>query len=125
MTSSNKISIDKKSKGGRQRQFSNEQRKDRNRQAQAAFRERRSKHTKALEDTITDLRTMVQILQQNVMQTKERAEKAEKRCEFLENDCQHLKTTLACLMPQFSPPASCKPTRLLTQEIALTLLFLV
>ncbi|KAI8344404.1 hypothetical protein BC941DRAFT_408561 [Chlamydoabsidia padenii] len=98
------LSTDSRPKGGRRRQYSNEQRKDRNRQAQAAFRERRSKHTKALEDTITDLRTLVHILQQNATQAMERAKKAEKRSQQLELECHHVKSILGCLLPGQSPP---------------------
>ncbi|KAI9284090.1 hypothetical protein BC943DRAFT_326316 [Umbelopsis sp. AD052] len=53
----------KRKQGGRHRLFSNEQRKDRNRLAQAAFRERRSQYTKTLECTIENLETIICELQ--------------------------------------------------------------
>lgn len=72
----------KRKQGGRHRMFSNEQRKDRNRLAQAAFRERRSQYTKTLEATIDDLETIIRELQdsnraasQQLDDTKEESDK--------------------------------------------------
>ncbi|CAO3679253.1 unnamed protein product [Umbelopsis ramanniana] len=72
----------KRKQGGRHRMFSNEQRKDRNRLAQAAFRERRSQYTKTLESTIDDLETIIRELQdsnraasQQLDDTKEESDK--------------------------------------------------
>jgi hypothetical protein len=55
----------KRKQGGRHRIFSNEQRKDRNRLAQAAFRERRSQYTKELESAIEDLEKIITELQES------------------------------------------------------------
>lgn len=55
----------KRKQGGRHRIFTNEQRKDRNRLAQAAFRERRSQYTKTLESTIANLETIICELQES------------------------------------------------------------
>lgn len=68
------------SKPGRHRLYSNEQRKDRNRQAQAAFRDRRSKYTRDLETTIIKFEEKIKILEETNSKTVERAELSEKRC---------------------------------------------
>ncbi|ORZ03084.1 hypothetical protein BCR43DRAFT_482716 [Syncephalastrum racemosum] len=53
----------KQSQGGRHRIFTAEQRKDRNRLAQAAFRERRNQYTSTLEKTVIELETIIRELQ--------------------------------------------------------------
>lgn len=53
----------KRSRGGRHRIFTVEQRKDRNRRAQAAFRERRSRYTHTLEQTVVELESIIRELQ--------------------------------------------------------------
>ncbi|KAG2174371.1 hypothetical protein INT43_004394 [Umbelopsis isabellina] len=58
-------SISKRKQVGRHRIFTNEQRKDRNRLAQAAFRERRSQYTKELESVVEDLETIIKELQES------------------------------------------------------------
>lgn len=55
--------IKKKSHGGRHRIFTAEQRKDRNRLAQAAFRERRNQYTRTLENTVVELEAIIRELQ--------------------------------------------------------------
>lgn len=55
----------KRSQGGRHRIFTAEQRKDRNRLAQAAFRERRSQYTSTLENTVVELEAIIRELQVN------------------------------------------------------------
>ncbi|KAI8077274.1 uncharacterized protein B0P05DRAFT_544314 [Gilbertella persicaria] len=77
-------------KAGRHRIYTNEQRKARNREAQAAFRDRRNKHTKTLEDSIVHFETMIKDLKESNIQTTERAEQAEERC-------RHLESELSCL----------------------------
>ena len=49
--------------GGRHRIFTEEQRKVRNRQAQAAFRERRSQYTQTLQETVLGLEKIITELQ--------------------------------------------------------------
>lgn len=58
-------SISKRKQVGRHRMFTNEQRRDRNRMAQAAFRERRSQYTKELESVVEDLETIIKELQES------------------------------------------------------------
>ncbi|KAI9271530.1 hypothetical protein BDA99DRAFT_556762 [Phascolomyces articulosus] len=74
----------KKSHGGRHRIFTEEQRKVRNRLAQAAFRERRSQYTQTLQQTVLDLEKIIQELQESNRNTSVRAEIAEQRCVDLE-----------------------------------------
>jgi predicted nuclease with TOPRIM domain len=68
------------SKAGRHRLYSNEQRKDRNRQAQAAFRDRRSKYTKDLEAAVLKFEEKIKTLEETNSRTTERAQLAEDRC---------------------------------------------
>jgi hypothetical protein len=65
----------KRKQGGRHRMFTNEQRKDRNRLAQAAFRERRSQYTKTLESTIKNLETIICELQDSNRATNQQLDK--------------------------------------------------
>ncbi|ORZ26068.1 hypothetical protein BCR42DRAFT_486130 [Absidia repens] len=97
----------KKQSVGRHRIYTNEQRKDRNRQAQAAFRARRTLYTKTQKETIAELQHMVHMLQKTMLEANERASCAEKRCMQLENENQQLKTTLACFLAPSSSPSSC------------------
>ncbi|KAJ2961531.1 hypothetical protein NQZ79_g3280 [Umbelopsis isabellina] len=62
-------SILKRKQVGRHRIFTNEQRKDRNRLAQAAFRERRSQYTKELKSVVEDLETIIKELQESNRET--------------------------------------------------------
>ena len=78
------------SKGGRHRIFTEEQRKDRNRLAQAAFRARKSKYTTTLENTVIGLESIVKELQDSNRQTSSRAEAAEAQCHLLEQQLQKL-----------------------------------
>ncbi|CAO3581876.1 unnamed protein product [Absidia cylindrospora] len=94
----------KKQNAGRHRLYTNEQRKDRNRQAQAAFRARQSLNSKTQKETITELQHMVDMLQETTLEANERASFAEKRCVLLENENQQLKTTMTCFLAQSSPP---------------------
>ncbi|KAG2223823.1 hypothetical protein INT45_001957 [Circinella minor] len=73
-----------RSHGGRHRIFTEEQRKVRNRQAQAAFRERRSQYTQTLQETILGLEKIITELQESNRNTSVRAEIAEQRCIDLE-----------------------------------------
>ncbi|KAI8390176.1 hypothetical protein BD560DRAFT_380153 [Blakeslea trispora] len=66
-------------KVGRQRIYTNEQRKERNRKAQAAFRLRRDKYTKALEDTMLQLKTSLGKLEEKNLELAERVQQAEQR----------------------------------------------
>ncbi|KAI9498190.1 hypothetical protein BDB00DRAFT_801534 [Zychaea mexicana] len=76
--------------GGRHRIFTEEQRKVRNRQAQAAFRERRSQYTQTLEQTIVGLENIIEELQESNRNTSVRADVAEQRCTDLEKHNQLL-----------------------------------
>ncbi|KAI9494597.1 hypothetical protein BDB00DRAFT_295775 [Zychaea mexicana] len=78
------------SKGGRHRIFTEEQRKDRNRLAQAAFRARRSEYTHTLEQTVVGLESIVKELQDSNRQTSTRADAAEARCQLLKDRLRHL-----------------------------------
>ncbi|KAI9266704.1 hypothetical protein BDA99DRAFT_558753 [Phascolomyces articulosus] len=78
------------SKGGRHRIFTEEQRKDRNRLAQAAFRARRSEYTNTLENTIVGLESIVKELQDSNRQTSTRADRAEAKCQILQQQLQYL-----------------------------------
>ncbi|KAI8139186.1 hypothetical protein BJV82DRAFT_672769 [Fennellomyces sp. T-0311] len=78
------------SKGGRHRIFTEEQRKDRNRLAQAAFRARRSEYTHTLEETVVGLETIVKELQDSNRETSNRADAAEAKCQMLKEQLQHL-----------------------------------
>ncbi|KAI7851582.1 hypothetical protein BDC45DRAFT_515330 [Circinella umbellata] len=78
------------SKGGRHRIFTEEQRKDRNRLAQAAFRARKSEYTTTLENTVVGLESIVKELQDSNRQTSSRADAAEAQCHFLEQQLQKL-----------------------------------
>ncbi|KAG2218303.1 hypothetical protein INT45_003646 [Circinella minor] len=78
------------SKGGRHRIFTEEQRKDRNRLAQAAFRARKSEYTTTLENTVVGLESIVKELQDSNRQTSSRADAAEAQCQLLEQQLQKL-----------------------------------
>lgn len=70
-------------KVGRHRVYSNEQRKDRNRQAQAAFRDRRSKYTQTLESAIVTFEETIKHLKEFNNETMKRAQVAEERSHHL------------------------------------------
>ncbi|KAG0173650.1 hypothetical protein DFQ30_007272 [Apophysomyces sp. BC1015] len=74
--------------------FGSEQRKDRNRLAQAAFRARRSKYTQSIEQTLLRLDKVVEELQESNRVANERAEKAEKTCAKLQAESQTLRHCL-------------------------------
>jgi predicted RNase H-like nuclease (RuvC/YqgF family) len=78
------------SKAGRHRLYSNEQRKDRNRQAQAAFRDRRSKYTKTLETAILKFEDTIERLKEANTKSNERAQIAQDRCAELEAEVNSL-----------------------------------
>ncbi|KAI8882591.1 hypothetical protein K501DRAFT_333936 [Backusella circina FSU 941] len=69
---------------GRNRIYSSEERKDRNRTAQAAFRDRRSKYTQGLETALSVYENKVKVLEVSEKNLTERAESAEQRCSQLE-----------------------------------------
>ncbi|ORX49098.1 hypothetical protein DM01DRAFT_1385244 [Hesseltinella vesiculosa] len=94
--------IIKKSSGGRHRVFTNEQRKVRNRQAQAAFRHRRNEHKKTLESTIQDLKQQQAVLEQTALEAIRRAEHSEKRCMALQAAYLSASRALQYLLPDMS-----------------------
>ncbi|KAI9300786.1 hypothetical protein BJ944DRAFT_252834 [Cunninghamella echinulata] len=102
MTSETTINktISKKSNVGRHRLYSNEQRKDRNRQAQAAFRQRRSVYTKTLEETVEKLQSIIASLQQSTDEANKRAEVAENRYIQLESEYNAIRNITAYYLPQ-------------------------
>ncbi|KAI8377460.1 uncharacterized protein BYT42DRAFT_345167 [Radiomyces spectabilis] len=67
-------------KGGRQRVYTTEQRKDRNRLAQAAFRERRSQYTKTLEETVLRFDSLLEEMQRNNACLTEKAAQLQNTC---------------------------------------------
>ncbi|KAI8372636.1 hypothetical protein EDC96DRAFT_542148 [Choanephora cucurbitarum] len=70
-------------KVGRQRIYTNEQRKERNRKAQADFRVRRNKYTKSLESAMLQFEILIKKLKEENSKLAERAQKAEQRCNDL------------------------------------------
>ncbi|KAK4520204.1 N-alpha-acetyltransferase 50 [Mucor velutinosus] len=76
-------SVQNAPKVGRHRVYSNEQRKDRNRQAQAAFRDRRIKYTQTLENAIVNFEETIKNLKESMNQTMKRAQVAEERSHHL------------------------------------------
>jgi molybdopterin converting factor small subunit len=82
------------SKAGRHRLYSNEQRKDRNRQAQAAFRDRRSKYTKTLEVAILKFEDTIEELKETNTKSIQRAELAEEQCSQLNSEVNNLQKLL-------------------------------
>lgn len=81
-------------KVGRHRVYSNEQRKDRNRQAQAAFRDRRSKYTQTLETAIANFEETIMNLKESNNQTMKRAQAAEERSHHLASEVASLQRLL-------------------------------
>ncbi|KAL0140777.1 basic-leucine zipper transcription factor [Mucor lusitanicus] len=81
-------------KVGRHRVYSNEQRKDRNRQAQAAFRDRRSKYTQTLENAIVNFEETIKNLKESNDQTMKRAQAAEERSHHLASEVESLQRLL-------------------------------
>lgn len=84
------MSADTVSKVGRHRIYSNEQRKDRNRKAQAAFRNRRNEYTKNLEAALLEFENKVAGLKVSNTQLEERAKTAETRCAQLASEVNSL-----------------------------------
>lgn len=82
------------SKAGRHRLYSNEQRKDRNRQAQAAFRDRRSKYQKTLEAAMLKYEDTIEELKRENLKSTERATEAEQRCSTLDAEVADLRKSL-------------------------------
>jgi hypothetical protein len=82
------------SKVGRHRLYSKEQRKDRNRQAQAAFRDRRSKYTKNLEAAMVKFEEKIKTLEEINSKTAERAQLAEECCTKLDSEVVSLQKLL-------------------------------
>lgn len=72
------------SKLGRHRLYSNEQRKDRNREAQAAFRVRRNNYTETLELAAIKNEKTIEDLKSANEKNIQRAEVAEQRCAQLD-----------------------------------------
>ncbi|KAL9557175.1 hypothetical protein MBANPS3_001517 [Mucor bainieri] len=81
-------------KVGRHRVYSNEQRKDRNRQAQAAFRDRRSKYTQTLETAIVNFEETIKNLKESNTHIMERAQMAEERSHHLASEVVSLQRLL-------------------------------
>ncbi|KAI8144035.1 hypothetical protein BJV82DRAFT_578097 [Fennellomyces sp. T-0311] len=94
---SHKESRIKRPHGGRHRIFTEEQRKVRNRLAQAAFRERRTQYTQTLESTIVDLENIIHELQESNRNTSARADVAEQRCADMEKQNKLLQELLAAV----------------------------
>ena len=66
-------------KVGRKRIYTNEQRKERNRKAQADFRVRRNKYTKSLESAMLQFEILIKELKEENSKLAERAQQAEQR----------------------------------------------
>ncbi|CEP07196.1 hypothetical protein [Parasitella parasitica] len=81
-------------KVGRHRVFSNEQRKMRNRQAQAAFRDRRSKYTNSLEMAIHNFEKTIKNLKETNNELIKRAQTAEDRSHHLASEVVSLQRLL-------------------------------
>lgn len=81
-------------KAGRHRIYSNEQRKDRNRKAQAAFRDRRNNYTKTLEVALLKFEDKIQGLEDAQIKSIKRAEVAEERCSWLDSEVASLQKLL-------------------------------
>lgn len=71
------------SRPGRHRIYSNEQRKDRNRKAQAAFRDRRNNYTKTLEDILLKYEDKIQDLEELHVASIQKVKVTEERCHLL------------------------------------------
>ncbi|KAG2202648.1 hypothetical protein INT47_002080 [Mucor saturninus] len=74
------------SKAGRHRIYTNEQRKDRNRKAQAAFRDRRNNYTKTLEDVLLKYEDKIQDLEDLHTASIQQVKVTEERCQWLGNE---------------------------------------
>ncbi|EPB85906.1 hypothetical protein HMPREF1544_07322 [Mucor circinelloides 1006PhL] len=90
----NETSVQSAPKVGRHRVYSNEQRKDRNRQAQAAFRDRRSKYTQSLENAIINFEETIKNLKETNNQSIKRAQMAEERSHHLASEVVSLQKLL-------------------------------
>lgn len=90
----NETSVQGAPKVGRHRVYSNEQRKDRNRQAQAAFRDRRSKYTQSLENAIINFEETIKNLKETNNQSIKRAQMAEERSHHLASEVVSLQRLL-------------------------------
>lgn len=86
--------LEKPSKVGRHRLYSNEQRKDRNRKAQAAFRVRRNKYTETLELEAAQNEQTIQELKDANEKCLQRAEAAERQCSQLNSQVASLQKLL-------------------------------
>lgn len=82
------------SKAGRHRIYSNEQRKDRNRKAQAAFRDRRNNYTKTLEDALLKYKDKIQDLEDSRTSSIQQAKTIEERCDRLDSEVTSLQKLL-------------------------------
>ncbi|KAG2200117.1 hypothetical protein INT46_000199 [Mucor plumbeus] len=85
-------------KVGRHRVFSNEQRRDRNRKAQAAFRDRRNKYTNTLETAIVGFEETIKSLKETNNQSIERAQVAEERSQQLSSEVISLQRLLEMVL---------------------------
>lgn len=85
-------------KVGRHRVFSNEQRRDRNRQAQAAFRDRRNKYTNTLETAIVGFEETIKNLKEVNNQSVKRAQVAEERSQQLSSEVISLQRLLEIVL---------------------------
>lgn len=97
------------SKVGRHRIYSNEQRKDRNRKAQAAFRDRRSQYTKNLEAALLELEKKANDLKTSNSQMEERAKTAEARCAQLTLEVNSLHKLLGLALVNTHLDSSAQP----------------
>ncbi|KAG2231867.1 hypothetical protein INT48_006059 [Thamnidium elegans] len=88
------------SKVGRHRLYSNEQRKDRNRKAQAAFRVRRNKYTETLELAATKNEKTIEDLKSANEKNIQRAEVAEQRCVQLDSQVASLEKLLQAALAE-------------------------
>jgi phage shock protein A len=93
------------SKAGRHRIYSSEERKDRNRTAQAAFRDRRNKYTQNVETALHLFEDKVKTLEASEKQLTERAQSAEHRCSQLESKVADLQRMIEAMMVKPTSPS--------------------
>ncbi|GAA5805475.1 hypothetical protein HPULCUR_010991 [Helicostylum pulchrum] len=97
---SSRMISEEPSKVGRHRLYSNEQRKDRNREAQAAFRVRRNKYTETLELAVEKNEKTIEDLKSANERNIQRAEVAEQRCAQLDSQVASLEKLLQAALAE-------------------------
>ncbi|KAI9478251.1 MAG: hypothetical protein EXX96DRAFT_570160 [Benjaminiella poitrasii] len=104
-------------KAGRHRLYSNEQRKDRNRQAQAAFRTRRNNYTKSLEETVLNFKEQIAALEKTQNEAIDRALRAEERCNQLDFEVMFLRQSLQFILRENQRTQLLSPAMLLSSSV--------